>query len=101
MHEPPIIPCERQGDGMLIYDAFGRHIGVQRRGERWLLFRVDLNEREPVRRCVGSSSRTISRRRKFPAGWAIFFTKRQARAILTSGLWSSVYGQLLFCSTTR
>ncbi|WP_423786906.1 DUF7661 family protein, partial [Klebsiella michiganensis] len=45
MHEPPIIPCDRQGDGMLIYDVFGRHIGVQRQGERWLLFRVDLNER--------------------------------------------------------
>lgn len=31
---------------MLIYDVFGRHIGVQRQGERWLLFRVDLNERK-------------------------------------------------------
>ena len=29
---------------MLIYDVFGRHIGVQRQGERWQLFRVDLNE---------------------------------------------------------
>ena len=31
---------------MLIYDVFGRHIGVQRRHGRWLLFRVDLNERK-------------------------------------------------------
>ena len=31
---------------MLIYDVFGRHIGVQRQGECWLLFRVDLNERK-------------------------------------------------------
>ena len=31
---------------MLIYDVFGRHIGVQRQGERLLLFRVDLNERK-------------------------------------------------------
>ncbi|MDU7369717.1 MAG: hypothetical protein E7L08_02510 [Klebsiella michiganensis] len=31
---------------MLIYDVFGRHIGVQRQGERWLLFRVVLNERK-------------------------------------------------------
>ena len=31
---------------MLIYDVFGRHIGVQRRDGRWLLFRVDLNERK-------------------------------------------------------
>ena len=29
---------------MLIYNVFGRHIGVQRQGERWQLFRVDLNE---------------------------------------------------------
>ena len=29
---------------MLIYKVFGRHIGVQRQGERWQLFRVDLNE---------------------------------------------------------
>ncbi|WP_457851918.1 DUF7661 family protein, partial [Klebsiella grimontii] len=26
---------------MLIYNVFGRHIGVQRQGERWQLFRVD------------------------------------------------------------
>lgn len=31
---------------MLIYNVFGRHIGVQRQGERWQLFRVDLNEGE-------------------------------------------------------
>ena len=31
---------------MLIYDVFGRHIGAQRRDGRWLLFRVDLNERK-------------------------------------------------------
>ena len=29
---------------MLIYNVFGRHIGVQRQGERWQLFRVVLNE---------------------------------------------------------
>ena len=29
---------------MLIYNVFGRHIGVQRQGERWHLFRVDLNQ---------------------------------------------------------
>ena len=31
---------------MLIYDVFGRHIGVQREGERWLIFRADLTERK-------------------------------------------------------
>ncbi|MEB7546450.1 DUF7661 family protein [Klebsiella grimontii] len=31
---------------MLIYNVFGRHIGVQRQGERWQLFRVDLTEAE-------------------------------------------------------
>lgn len=31
---------------MLIYNVFGRHIGVQRQGERWRIFRVDLNERK-------------------------------------------------------
>lgn len=31
---------------MLIYDVFGRHIGVQREGERWLVFRADLTERK-------------------------------------------------------
>jgi hypothetical protein len=85
---------------MLIYDVFGRHIGVQRQGERWLLFRVDLNERKcsPLRGIIIPDDLPEA---EIPAGWAIFFTKRQARAILTSGLWSSVYGQLLFCSTTR
>ncbi|MDG1643191.1 hypothetical protein DA718_15005 [Klebsiella huaxiensis] len=29
---------------MLIYNVFGRHIGVKREGERWLVFRVDLSE---------------------------------------------------------
>ncbi|HGH3373627.1 TPA: hypothetical protein ACJIK4_003144 [Kluyvera cryocrescens] len=29
---------------MMIYDVFGRHIGVQRDNERWLVFRVDLTE---------------------------------------------------------
>lgn len=31
---------------MLIYDIFGRHIGVQRKDERWLVFRADLTERK-------------------------------------------------------
>lgn len=31
---------------MLIYDVFGRHIGVQREGERWLVFRVDMTEQK-------------------------------------------------------
>ena len=31
---------------MQIYDVFGRHIGVQREGERWLIFRADLTERK-------------------------------------------------------
>ena len=31
---------------MLIYNVFGRHIGVQRQGERWRVFRVDINERK-------------------------------------------------------
>lgn len=89
---------------MLIYNVFGRHIGVQRQGERWRVFRVDINERKfsPL---AGLSSRTILRRRKFLAGWGIFFMKRQARAILTSISWSSVagsgYDQLRFCSTMR
>ncbi|BDH46910.1 hypothetical protein TUM12370_29540 [Salmonella enterica subsp. enterica serovar Choleraesuis] len=31
---------------MLIYNVFGRHIGVKRKGQRWQAFRVDLNERK-------------------------------------------------------
>lgn len=31
---------------MLIYEVFGRHIGVKREDERWLVFRVDLTERK-------------------------------------------------------
>ncbi|MDJ8697399.1 hypothetical protein LD915_21255 [Salmonella enterica] len=29
---------------MLIYNVFGRHIGVLRVQERWLVFRADLSE---------------------------------------------------------
>ena len=31
---------------MLFYNVFGRHIGVKREGERWLVFRADLTERK-------------------------------------------------------
>lgn len=31
---------------MLIYNVFGRYIGVKRDGDRWLVFRVDLTERK-------------------------------------------------------
>ncbi|HAT3644688.1 hypothetical protein [Raoultella ornithinolytica] len=31
---------------MLIFDVFGRHIGVQREGDRWLVFRVDMTEQK-------------------------------------------------------
>ncbi|MCW0317531.1 hypothetical protein NB724_002682 [Pantoea ananatis] len=31
---------------MLIYNVFGRHIGVQRENDRWLLFRADITERK-------------------------------------------------------
>lgn len=31
---------------MLIYNVFGRHIGVKREGGGWLVFRVDLTERK-------------------------------------------------------
>lgn len=31
---------------MLIYDVFGRHIGVQRQHDRWLVFRVDMSEQK-------------------------------------------------------
>ncbi|MGL4427641.1 MAG: DUF7661 family protein [Silvania sp.] len=31
---------------MMIYDVFGRYIGVKRDDERWLVFRVDLTERK-------------------------------------------------------
>lgn len=31
---------------MLIYNVFGRHIGVQRKHDRWLVFRADLTERK-------------------------------------------------------
>lgn len=29
---------------MLIYDVFGRHIGIKRKNGRWLVFRADLAE---------------------------------------------------------
>ncbi|MGU3412603.1 hypothetical protein ACLBW2_06855 [Enterobacteriaceae bacterium C23F] len=29
---------------MMIFDVFGRCIGVQRNDERWLVFRVDMSE---------------------------------------------------------
>jgi len=31
---------------MLIFNVFGRHIGVKREGERWLVFLADLAERK-------------------------------------------------------
>lgn len=31
---------------MLIYNVFGRHIGVKREDGRWLVFRADLTERK-------------------------------------------------------
>lgn len=31
---------------MLIYNVFGRHIGVKREHGRWLVFRIDLSERK-------------------------------------------------------
>ncbi len=31
---------------MLVYNVFGRHIGVQRENNRWLIFRADLTERK-------------------------------------------------------
>lgn len=31
---------------MLIYNVFGRHIGVKREDNRWLIFRADLTERK-------------------------------------------------------
>lgn len=31
---------------MLIYNVFGRHIGVQLKNDRWLVFRADLTERK-------------------------------------------------------
>ncbi|EEC8120395.1 hypothetical protein ACI28F_004908 [Escherichia coli] len=31
---------------MLIYNVFGRHIGVKREGDHWLVFRADLTERK-------------------------------------------------------
>ncbi|QTF08384.1 hypothetical protein HC231_11040 [Brenneria izadpanahii] len=34
---------------MMIYDVFGRHIGVERKDERWLVYRVDLTERKSSR----------------------------------------------------
>ncbi|HHZ4534680.1 TPA: DUF7661 family protein, partial [Escherichia coli] len=31
---------------MLIHNVFGRHIGVKREGDHWLVFRADLTERK-------------------------------------------------------
>lgn len=31
---------------MLIYNIFGRYVGVKREGGRWLVFRADLTERK-------------------------------------------------------
>lgn len=31
---------------MLVYNVFGRHPGVQRENDRWLVFRADLTERK-------------------------------------------------------
>ncbi|EGQ6018554.1 hypothetical protein IU970_004216 [Salmonella enterica subsp. enterica serovar Sandiego] len=31
---------------MIIYNVFGRRVGVKRDGDRWLLFNVNLNERK-------------------------------------------------------
>lgn len=88
---------------MLIYNVFGRHIGVQRQGERWRIFRVDLNERKfsPLAGIIIPDDLAEA---EIP-GWGIFFMKRQARAILTSISWSSAAGSgydlLRFCSTMR
>ena len=29
---------------MLVYNVFGRHLGVQRENDRWLVFRADLTD---------------------------------------------------------
>ena len=34
---------------MLIYQVFNRYIGVRRERSRWLVYRVDLNERKSSR----------------------------------------------------
>lgn len=34
---------------MIIYDVFGKHIGVQREDGRWLVYRIDLTERKSSR----------------------------------------------------
>ncbi len=31
---------------MLIYNVFGRHIGIKLEGDSWLIFRADLTERK-------------------------------------------------------
>jgi len=71
---------------MLIYNVFGRHIGVQRQGERWQLFRVDLNEGKfsPLAGVIIPDDLTEA---EIPGWLGDIFTKRQARAILTSVLW--------------
>lgn len=40
--------CELNGKLliMLIFDVFGRYIGVKRENNRWLTFRVDMTERK-------------------------------------------------------
>ena len=45
MYHPSDTILER-GPIVLIYNVFGRHIGIKREGVRWLVFRADLTERK-------------------------------------------------------
>lgn len=65
---------------MLIYNVFGRHIGVQRKDDRWLIFRADLTERKFSR--LYDSTIPDDMTEGEIAGWVTFFSmKPQPSAI--------------------
>ena len=65
---------------MLIYNVFGRHIGIKREGDRWLIFRADLTERKFSRLYDIAIPDGIPEDEII--GWGIFSMKQQQRVIL-------------------
>ncbi len=64
---------------MLIDNVFGRYIGVQRKNDRWLIFRADLTERTFSRLYDITIPDDMTEGEI--AGWMIFSMKPQPSAI--------------------
>lgn len=64
---------------MMIFNVFGRLLGVKRIGDEWRLFRVTLPERKYAPATI-SCCRPICAKRRSPAIWGIFITRPRRRS---------------------